>query len=433
MVRLLLITLALKELCAWLGEMPGIQLVSGPGQRPPSDKLPLFSASQKLSQTKASQMSTEDLTLLALQFGTNGWVKINSALPELKRANFINAIEKEVITARLRYIAHCHDELKTKYDIECIKYADACGSMAEADFIHMADSNDASSDSYDDGDIQQGFAQLNCCLDRGIHDLRLAQIINGQPVEENDYTLAHLPFFQTLNLHRGKGKSAARVGALGKVLARLATWLLQSPSVRLYQSSLFEKNPNTVNELANDLTGWHQDLKSIPLDTMHLGSITFWCPLDRTLDIREGDSLLLFATGSHRDLSLNHWYMTQDYSYDQIKEMVEDRYRWDTAGELKVGDCTAHHGMTWHYAQDQPEDLPARRAIAFTFVAEGSRVLDDLPAQSTRSGQRAFLDEDRVSYEPWLKVSKSREPLKHPITPVAFDWYAPAEKRKTEL
>lgn len=44
----------------------------------------------------------------------------------------------------------------------------------------------------------------------------------------------------------------------------------------------------------------------VPLDTRHMGHVTFWCPLQQ-LEVDRGDSLLTFAMGSHRDLSYMNW------------------------------------------------------------------------------------------------------------------------------
>lgn len=397
----------------------GVQVVSGAGRRLPEDTLPLFKASQELLQKKADAMTTQDLTLLALQFQVNGWVKIHSALPMLRLPKVLDDINREAITARLRYIAHSLIELSEQYNVHCSNYSESCGSETAADYTHMAADNASGKQSTNNDTIQQGFVQLNCCVELGVRDLKLQQIQKGDPVEDNDYLLAHLPFFQTLNLHRGDGPSAKRIKKLASKLGRLASWLLQSPKVRLYQTSLFEKNPQTIN----DLTGWHADFWSVPLDTMHLGHVTFWCPIYRDLDMGDGDSLLIFASGSHRDVSLGHWFPVQHYPYDKIRNSVDDRYHWDSARNLKVGDCTAHHGATWHYAALQPEDRPPRRAIAFSFVADGARVLEDLPATTTREGMRKFVPEDKVSYSQWFHkaAAKSGVAVDDPVIPVVFD------------
>lgn len=113
----------------------------------------------------------------------------------------------------------------------------------------------------------------------------------------------------------------------------MASELLQVPVVRLYQTALFEKSSRTLNQD----TGWHQvesecwmlimemwlegtgewiilkalshalqDLNMIPLDTGAEGYVSFWCPLTE-LTAERNHSLLVFATGSHRDMSVVHW------------------------------------------------------------------------------------------------------------------------------
>lgn len=44
----------------------------------------------------------------------------------------------------------------------------------------------------------------------------------------------------------------------------------------------------------------------IPLDTGPAGYLSFWCPLSE-LRADLNDSMLVFAAGSHRDITLTHW------------------------------------------------------------------------------------------------------------------------------
>ncbi len=127
---------------------------------------------------------------------------------------------------------------------------------------------------------------------------------------------------------------------------------------------MFEKNNKTVNAG----TDWHQDLNMIPLDTRAGGYLTIWCPLF-PLSRSRNDSLLVFAGGSHRDKSLTHWYTLlmhydtnilhrypqENVSKDHKMRILLDRYRFETVSNLNVGDCTAHHGWVYHYADKQPD------------------------------------------------------------------------------
>lgn len=85
-------------------------------------------------------------------------------------------------------------------------------------------------------------------------------------------------------------------------LGKMASLLLQEERVRLYQTAVFHKGKGALNMD----TAWHQDLAMVPLDTNNGGYVTIWCPL-RSLHGNARDSLLWFADGSHRDMSLTKW------------------------------------------------------------------------------------------------------------------------------
>ena len=83
-----------------------------------------------------------------------------------------------------------------------------------------------------------------------------------------------------------------------------------------------------------------------------MGHVTFWCPLQDLLSDND-DSILTFAMGSHRDLTYSHWY-PDPQSADQLKSILEDRYKFGRMNDIKIGDCTAHHGWVYHSAPPQP-------------------------------------------------------------------------------
>jgi hypothetical protein len=53
-------------------------------------------------------------------------------------------------------------------------------------------------------------------------------------------------------------------------------------------------------------------------------------------------------------------FPSQNIPVGQKELIIKDRYALQTASELQVGDCTAHHGWTKHSAGKQPEKNGAR-------------------------------------------------------------------------
>lgn len=213
----------------------------------------------------------------------------------------------------------------------------------------------------------------------------------------------YLPFNQVINIHRTNPEVYEVATSIQ--LGRLAANLLQHNSVRLYQTALFLKEAKSINLK----TEWHRDLSMVPLDTREGGSVTFWCPLLRTLSHINDDSMLQFAPGTHRDVSREHWYGPDR------PESVE----FAQAHTLKVGDCTAHHGWIKHQAPPQPNSN-SRLAIGFTYVIGDATVLTDLPAK-TSNRYTEFRDEDELSYRDWIKDLKEGDKIDHPLLPLVYE------------
>ena len=115
-----------------------------------------------------------------------------------------------------------------------------------------------------------------------------------------------VPFLQIFHLHEGASKAAAKLRevAASPQLGQLAAELMGAPSVMLYQTCAFVKEP------CNGETRWHSDLNTAPFDTNDM--LTFWIALTPipTLD----HAPLEFATGSHRDFALPYWYSNEGMS-----------------------------------------------------------------------------------------------------------------------
>ena len=212
----------------------------------------------------------------------------------------------------------------------------------------------------------------------------------------------YLPFNQVMNIHLIN--SEVYQLATSKPLGAMAAALLQHSSVRLYQTALFSKDESSINLQ----TEWHRDLNMIPLDTREGGSLTFWCPLLRNLSYENGDSMLRFVSGSHRDMSREYWY-NENYSQSVIHTQ---------AFSLQVGDCTVHHGWINHHAPQQ-SNSKSRLAIGLTYVIGDATVLRDLPA-SLDNRYKEFSDEDEYSYRGWMKDMKEGDVIDHPLLPLVF-------------
>jgi len=128
----------------------------------------------------------------------------------------------------------------------------------------------------------------------------------------------------------------------------MAAILLQSQKVSLYQTVMFVQS--NIEGIPKG-TSWHRDLSMIPLDTAHIGHLTFWCPL-QDLSSDNYDSILTFGMGSHRDVTYSTWYPTP-LSTDQVQKILVDRYKFGRMSDMKIRDCTAHHGWTYHSAPPQ--------------------------------------------------------------------------------
>eukprot|EP00985_Skeletonema_marinoi_P017971 scaffold9986_cov101-Skeletonema_marinoi.AAC.1 len=108
--------------------------------------------------------------------------------------------------------------------------------------------------------IANGLADIEACQDM-LESLGMA---NGD-----------LPFLQFFNTWRAKDSNAPTVRqlCLSPYLAQAASILMDSPTVKLYQDSLFHKRAG------DGWTPWHSDSRMAPFDTSKM--ITFWIPLQK--------------------------------------------------------------------------------------------------------------------------------------------------------
>ena len=249
------------------------------------------------------------------------------------------------------------------------------------------------------------------------------------------------PFINPVQyLHVHRHSEQIRTIAHSPALGRAAATLLRVPAVRLYQTAAFLKAPAHVASSSTDVerlastsspTAWHADLNQVPLDTNAFG--TFWCPLgpvDRT------QSLLSFAIGSHRDVSVRHWYK-ESSGLLQNESESERTQRNATAflvrrhgapvdfSPLALGDCTFHSGWMLHAAPRNRASVE-RRALTFSFVDASARLL----ANNTRG----LALEDKLSWAEWVDdVYERGSTLDHPLLPLTYDSAAEGEASATTL
>jgi len=129
-----------------------------------------------------------------------------------------------------------------------------------------------------------------------------------------------------------------------------------------------------------------------------------------------GDSMLRFLEGSHRDISQKSWYKGVNDIPTRYNGYAQARY-------LKVGDCTAHHGWVLHYAppQNTESEITNRLAIGFTYVAGDATVLLDKYGTSNPHRRSRFGDEDEYSYRDWMKDLQEGDVIDHPLLPLVYD------------
>mmetsp|Transcript_21716 Transcript_21716/g.40883 ORF Transcript_21716/g.40883 Transcript_21716/m.40883 type:complete len:320 (+) Transcript_21716:45-1004(+) len=192
-----------------------------------------------------------------------------------------------------------------------------------------------------------------------------------------------IPFLQYFNLH--KLHPSIKSLTHGPLLPSLASSLMATSKVRLYQDSLFYKRPSDAETL------WHSDLKMTPFDTNKL--ITFWIPLTR-IPASQG---LQFVDESHLDFALPFWHAE---TLDSIDLGRREGYGEDNIRDyspINLGSMTAHNGWTLHSAPPNftGED---RLALAISYVDGDAVVREGFKNRRKDKGDR----EDEQSYEKWI-------------------------------
>lgn len=142
-----------------------------------------------------------------------------------------------------------------------------------------------------------------------------------------------------------QSKSCPTVYALvtSPLMLSMTSQLLDVPTVRFYQDSLFHKQYN------DGPTPWHSDARMAPFDTSNL--ITFWIPLDYIPSLEEGGTGLLFVDKSHVDFALPFWNPAPKLDTDEDesnKYDIQKNDSYDVYGRLEErygGKKSVHHHM----------------------------------------------------------------------------------------
>lgn len=175
----------------------------------------------------------------------------------------------------------------------------------------------------------------------------------------NDTTEATDKILQMVNLweHFDGIKSYA----MSTRLAAMARRLTGSPTVRLFHDQALVKKPGP-----SAASPWHQDQPYWP--SKEPGMISCWMALDNvTID----KGCMQFIPGSHKWGEFPPMSFTGDGP--TVDELLSDEQKaaWNpVAVELKAGDCTWHHGLTWHFTKPNTTN-EIRRALVTIYIPEG--------------------------------------------------------------
>lgn len=221
-----------------------------------------------------------------------------------------------------------------------------------------------------------------------------------------------LPFLQHFNTWRSStnnSTSSVRKLCLSHYMAQTASILLNTPTVRLYQDSLFHKR------VGDGPTPWHSDARMATFDTSNM--ITFWIPLQKVSIPEEGGTGLLYVDASHSDFALPYWNGVDGNEYERLENRYGDDGGISHHMPLDIGDVTVHNGWTLHSADacDFIEEGQDRYAFSVTYVDGRAEVREDILGDDVK-GDR----EDVWSFKDWVKDVKPRSKFSHPAVPIVW-------------
>ena len=160
-----------------------------------------------------------------------------------------------------------------------------------------------------------------------------------------------------------------RAIAFDAALACWAAQLIGARQVRLFEDNALYKEPHNGGELK-----WHQDYSYWPLAQPN--AVTAWIALD---DVTLDNGAVRFAAGSHllgerlpANFGTGSPYLT-DQRAACVREMsdpAQEGLPVETM-ELRAGEVSFHHSMTWHASGPNTTSRP-RRAYVIRYAGDGT-------------------------------------------------------------
>ena len=147
----------------------------------------------------------------------------------------------------------------------------------------------------------------------------------------------------------------------------MARRLTGSDKVWLFHDQALVKKPGP-----SAASPWHQDQPYWPVKDP--GMISCWMALD---DVTIDKGCMQFIAGSHKWGEFPPMSFTGDGP--ELDEVLSDEHKaaWNPIPvELKAGDCTWHHGLTWHFTKPNITN-EIRRALVTIYIPEGIRYVGD--------------------------------------------------------
>ena len=180
-----------------------------------------------------------------------------------------------------------------------------------------------------------------------------------------------------------------------KRLARLASELIGTASVRLYHDQSLYKEPS------GGITPWHVDQQYWPMDSSK--SVTAWIPLQST-PLEMGP--LCFGRGSHLK------YIARDVKIsDESERIIAQAIKKEKIIEIQepyaLGDVSFHSGWTLHRAGGNATEQP-RKAHTIIYMDEQMRL------KKRRSQNQ---ENDRIS---WCGDTADGGVIDGPLTPILY-------------
>jgi ectoine hydroxylase-related dioxygenase (phytanoyl-CoA dioxygenase family) len=148
---------------------------------------------------------------------------------------------------------------------------------------------------------------------------------------------------------------------LSKRLGNVAKKLTGSEEIRVFHDQALIKDPH-----ANTPSPWHQDQPYWP--SKESGMLSIWIALD---DVPVERGCMQFVPGSQKWGEFPPVSFTGDP--DALYNMLSDEQKaqYEVVAEpIKAGDCTWHHGLTFHYTNGNSTDVP-RRVLTIIFIPDG--------------------------------------------------------------